>query len=73
MTAPLRTNKKAPPLSQRGPFVKLPDYRVIVMQQAPAQQAPSPQQPGSLDEIVVTLVSVIIAAIKSKYFMIFSC
>jgi hypothetical protein len=43
------------------------------MQQAPGQQAPPPQQPASLDEIVVALVSVIIAAIKSKYFMIFSC
>jgi hypothetical protein len=42
------------------------------MQQAPGQQAP-PQQPASLDEIVVALVSVIIAAIKSRYFMIFSC
>jgi hypothetical protein len=42
------------------------------MQQAPGQQGP-PQQPASLDEIVVALVSVIIAAIKSKYFMIFSC
>jgi hypothetical protein len=43
------------------------------MQQAPGQQAPPPQQPASLDEIVVALVSVSIAAIKSKYFMIFSC
>jgi hypothetical protein len=43
------------------------------MQQAPGQQAPPPQQPASLDEIVAALVSVIIAAIKSKYFMIFSC
>jgi hypothetical protein len=43
------------------------------MQQAPGQQAPPPQQPASLDEIVVALVSVVIAAIKSKYFMIFSC
>jgi hypothetical protein len=42
------------------------------MQQAPGQQAPPPQQPASLDEIVVALVSVIIAAIKSRYFMIFS-
>ena len=43
------------------------------MQQAPGQQAPPPQQPASLDEIVVALVSVIIAAIKSRYFMILSC
>jgi len=43
------------------------------MQQAPGQQALPPQQPASLDEIVVALVNVIIAAIKSKYFMIFSC
>ena len=43
------------------------------MQQAPGQQAPPPQQPESLDEIVVALISVIIAAIKSKYFMILSC
>jgi hypothetical protein len=43
------------------------------MQQAPGQQAPPPQQPVSLDEIDVTLVSAIIAAIKSRYFMIFSC
>jgi hypothetical protein len=44
------------------------------MQQAPGQQAPPPQQPASLDEIVVALVSVsIAAAIKSRYFMIFSC
>jgi hypothetical protein len=43
------------------------------MQQAPGQQAPPAQQPASLDEIIVTLVTDIIAAIKSKYFMIFSC
>jgi hypothetical protein len=43
------------------------------MQQAPGQQAPPPQQPASLDEIVVALVSVSIAAIKSRYFMILSC
>jgi hypothetical protein len=72
MTAPLRTNKEAPPVSRRGPLSKLPNYRVIVMQQAPGQQAPPPQQPASPDEIIVVLVSVIIAAIKSKYFMIFS-
>jgi len=45
----------------------------MVRQQAPGQQAPPPQQSASLDEIVFALVSVIIAAIKSKYFMIFSC
>jgi hypothetical protein len=56
-----------------GPLSNCPNYRVIVMQQAPGQQAPPPQQPASLDEIVVALVSVIIAAIKSRYFMIFSC
>jgi hypothetical protein len=50
-----------------------PNYRVIVMQQAPGQQAPPPQQSALLDEIVVALVSVSIAAIKSKYFMILSC
>jgi hypothetical protein len=43
------------------------------MQQAPGQHAPPPQQPASLDEIVLALVSVIIAAIKSRYFMILSC
>jgi hypothetical protein len=43
------------------------------MQQAPGQQAPPPQQPTSLDEIVVALISVVIAAIKSRYFMILSC
>jgi hypothetical protein len=73
MTVPLRTNKEAPPGSQRGPLSHCPNYRIIVMQQAPGQQAPPPQQPASLDEIVVTLVSVIIAAIKSRYFMILSC
>jgi hypothetical protein len=40
------------------------------MQQAPGQQVPPPQQPRSLDEIVLALVSVIIAAIKSRYFKI---
>ena len=40
------------------------------MQQAPGQQEPPPQHPASLDEIGVALVSAIIAAIKSKYFMI---
>jgi hypothetical protein len=50
-----------------------PNYRVIVVQQAPGQQAPPSQQPALVDEIVVALVSVMIAAIKSKYFMIFSC
>jgi hypothetical protein len=43
------------------------------MQQAPGQQAPPPQQSASLDEIVVAPVSAIIAALKSRYFMIFSC
>ena len=62
-------NKEAPPVSRRGPLSNCPNYRVIVMQQAPGQQAPPSQQPASLDEIVVTLVSVIIAAIKSRYFI----
>ena len=66
-------SKETPPVSQRGPLSNCPNYRVIVMQQAPGQQAPPPQQPASLDEIVVALVSVIIAAIKSRYFMILSC
>jgi hypothetical protein len=67
-------NKQRSPASfPAGPFVNFPNYRVIVMQQAPGQQAPPPQQPASLDEIVVALVSAIIAAIKSRYFMIFSC
>ena len=73
MTATLRTKKEAPPVSQRGPLLIHPNYRVIVMQQAPGQQAPPSQQPASLDEIVVALVSAIIAAIKSRYFMILSC
>jgi hypothetical protein len=42
------------------------------MQQAPGQQAPPPQQPASLDDIEVAAVSVISAAIKNRYFMIFS-
>src|SRR6476619_3982889 len=69
----LRINKEAPPVSRRGPLSNCPNYRGIVMQQAPGQQAPPPQQSASLDEIVVALVSVIIAAIKSRYFMILSC
>ena len=73
MTAPFETNKEAPPVSQRGPLSNCPNYRAIVMQQAPGQQEPPPQQSASLDEIVVALVSAIIAAIKSRYFMIFSC
>ena len=71
--APLRTNKEAPPVFPAGPLSNCPNYRVVVMQQAPGQQAPPPQQPASLDEIVVALVSAIIAAIKSRYFMILSC
>ena len=70
---PIRTNKEAPPVSRRGPLSNCPNYRVIVMQQAPGQQAPPPQQSASLDETVAALASVIIAAIKSRYFMIFSC
>src|SRR5262245_42802775 len=66
----LRSNKEAPPVSQRGLLLCRPNYRVIVMQQAPGQQAPPPQQPASLDEIVVALVSVRPAAIKSRYFII---
>jgi hypothetical protein len=66
-------DKEAPPVSRRGPFLNSPIYRVVVMQQAPGQQAPPPQQPASPDEIVVAAVSVIIAAIKSRYFIIFSC
>ena len=69
----IKNKQRGPASFPAGPFVKLPNYRVIVMQQAPGQQAPLPQQPASLDEIVVALVSVIIAAIKSRYFMIFSC
>lgn len=42
------------------------------MQQAPGQHE-LPQQPALLDEIVVALVTVSIAAIKSRYFMIPSC
>jgi hypothetical protein len=72
MTA-IGRGKEAPPVALRGPLSNCPNYRVIVMQQAPGQQAPLPQQLASLDEIVVALVSVISAAIKSKYFMIFSC
>jgi hypothetical protein len=73
MTSPLKTHKETPPVSQRGPLSNCPNYRVIVMQQAPGQQAPPPQQPASLDEIVVALVSASITAIKSRYFMILSC
>jgi hypothetical protein len=65
--------KEAPPVSQRGPLSICPNYRVIVMQQAPGQQAPPPQQSASLDEIVVVLVSAIIAVIKSRYFIVLSC
>jgi hypothetical protein len=45
----------------------------MVMQQAPGQQAPPPQQPASPDEIDVAPISVIIAAIKRKYFIVFFC
>jgi hypothetical protein len=68
----IKDKQRGPASFPAGPFSKCPNYRVIVMQQAPGQQGP-PQQPASLDEIVVALVSVIIAAIKSRYFMIFSC
>jgi len=64
-------NEETPPISRRGRFSNCPNYRVI-MQQAPGQQAPPPQQVASLDENEVALARVIIAAIKSKYFMIFS-
>jgi hypothetical protein len=69
----VKNKQRGPASFPAGPFVNCPNYRVIVMQQAPGQQAPPSQQPASLDEIVVALVSVIIAAIKSKYFMILSC
>jgi hypothetical protein len=68
----LEEKEEAPPVSQRGSLSNRPNYRVIVMQQAPGQQAPPPQHPASLDEIVVALVSVRAAAIKSKYFIILS-
>jgi hypothetical protein len=69
-----RTKTKRPRQSPGGALsLGCPNYRVIIMQQAPGQQAPPPQQPASLDEIDVTLVSAIIAAIKSRYFMILSC
>jgi hypothetical protein len=42
------------------------------MQQAAGQQPPPPQQPASLEEIEVAAVSVISAAMQSRYFMIFS-
>jgi hypothetical protein len=54
---------------RRGRLSNRPNYRVT-MQQPAGQQAPPPQQSASLDEIEVPTVSVIIAAIKSKYFMI---
>jgi hypothetical protein len=63
------SNKEAPPVSRRGRLSNRPNYRVT-MQQPAGQQAPPPQQSASLDEIEVATVSVIIAAIKSKYFMI---
>ncbi|HEY4270625.1 MAG TPA: hypothetical protein VGM65_01350 [Candidatus Udaeobacter sp.] len=68
----VKNKQRGPASFPAGPFPNCPNYRVIVMQQAPGQQAPPPQQPASPDEIIVVLVSVIIAAIKSKYFMIFS-
>jgi len=70
--SPLRGKREAPPVSRRGRLSNCPNYWVIVMQQAPGQQAPPPQQPASVDEIVVALVSVRTAAIKSRYFIIFS-
>jgi len=69
----IKNKQRGPAVFRRGPLSNCPNYRVIVMQQAPGQQAPPPQQPASLDEIVVALVSVSIAAIKSRYFMILSC
>jgi hypothetical protein len=69
----LEQTKKPRQFPDGGPLSNFPNYRVIVMQQAPGQQAPPPQQPASLDEIVVALVSASIAAIKSRYFMILSC
>jgi len=69
----VKNTKRGPASFPAGPFAKLPNYRVIIMQQAPGQQAPPPQQSAPLDEIVVALVTVIIAAIKSRYFMILSC
>jgi hypothetical protein len=73
MTIPLRIKKEAPLVSQRGPLSNCPNYSVIVMQQAPGQQAPPLQQPASPDEIIVALVSARAAAIKSRYFIILSC
>jgi hypothetical protein len=69
----VKNKQRGPASFPAGPFGNGPNYRVIVMQQAPGQQPPPPQQPASLDEIVVALVSVSIAAIKSRYFMILSC
>jgi hypothetical protein len=69
----LHYNKQRGPASfPAGPF-EGSNYRTIVMQQAPGQQAPPPQQSASLDEMVVALVSVIITAIKSRYFIFLSC
>jgi len=61
MTAPLRTNKRPSQFPGGALCQNCPNYRVIVMQQAPGQHPPPPQQPASLDEIVVALVSVSIA------------
>jgi hypothetical protein len=69
----IKNKQRSPASFPAGPLSNCPNYRVIVMQQAPGQQAPPPQQPASLDEIVVALVSVSIAAIKSRYFIILSC
>jgi hypothetical protein len=68
-----RRKQRGPTSLPAEPLSNCPNYRAIVMQQAPGQQAPPPQQPASPDEIVVALVNVIIAAIKSRYFMILSC
>ena len=64
--------QRGPASFPAGPFQTAPNYRAG-MQQAPGQQAPPLQQPVSLDEIIVALVSVMTAAIKSKYFIILSC
>jgi hypothetical protein len=68
----LSLRKERPRQFPGGALANSANYRVV-MQQAPGQQAPPLQQSVSLDEVIVALVSVITAAIKSRYFIILSC
>jgi hypothetical protein len=69
----IKNKQRSPASFPAGPFVKLPELSGHCHAASAGAAGAATAEPVSLDEIVVALVSVSIAAIKSRYFMILSC